>query len=149
MRKGPTLPVAIQFPCILNINEDIQFIIGANSYANETFNKTKAFLFNQTNDKWTFVGYNFPCQYQLTHSTRFTCSNLKHEHLAVVSVHNCIAVFNLTSHKWISIKMRHENGILFNVNSEQDEVFYIGSDREQGSDIFMVNTHLVFFFSLQ
>ena len=138
--RGANLPAEVRFPCLLNIAQDQIFMIGSPWPDNTLMVTTKpeVYLFNKTNGNWTYFGHNFPCKYKLTHETRFTCAYLRHEKEAIVNVDNCIATFNLISYDWTSSVMMNHSGFLFNVNDEQNSVAYIGSNKVNGSDIYMV-----------
>ena len=150
--QGPNLPVGIRFPCTLNVNEELIFMIGMDESAlmsnndganfitilsNQTL---AAYIFNQSNESWTYLGHDFPCQFDQTIHTRFTCAYLRHEQSIVAGIDFCTAILNLSTFTWTShIRMRYKNGVLFNIDQNQESVVYIGSNNINGSHVSMVN----------
>ena len=136
MVKGPNLPVGIRFPCILDINGNKIFMIGPSWTSDESV----AYIYNQVTAKWTHLGFNYPCQKYQSHIDRFTCAYLKHENSIISGVNDCVAILNLTSLHWSSMMMPHKSCILFNSNSYNAFVFFIGTDKINGSEIYMVSS---------
>ena len=132
----------MRFPCSLNLDENRIFIIGlpwVNFNADLNAGGALAYIFNRVTGNWTSsLGFNLPCE-----SVRgaFTCAYLKPENLVFVGIDHCAAALNLTAKKWTPFEMTHRNGILFNRDSDMNEVLYIGSDKRNGSDIYMVNIY--------
>lgn len=149
--RGPNLPIGIYYPCAIKIGEDSSFIIGSVEIGNEfvghnigleTSNETlAAYLYDQSNEMWTHLGSNFPCHYEYSKNNKFTCAYLKQENAIITGIDRCIASLNLTSKKWTHFTMPFKDGIIFNINENQDSVFYIGSNNTNGSDVYVVSSY--------
>ena len=139
---GPKLPISIHFPCTINIDEEIIFIIGphvtTSGYMVTQSSMPAAYLFNQTDETYKNVpkGGFFPCSFSQSVDTKFTCAYLSHENSVVVGVDFCTTVLNLTSLKWMwnsTFKMEYRDGIIFNHDEEREAAIYIGTNRFNGT----------------
>lgn len=140
--RGPNLPAELHFPCVIDINEDLIFIIGLTKHVNEGIenNTLSEYLFNRTDEGWSDVGQDFPCPLSGSIDTRFTCAYLKPDHSIITEFESCIATFNVTSLMWTSnITMPIKDGLLFNINEELDSIVYIGSNGTHSSLVYMVS----------
>ena len=137
MFQGPTLPDRVKYPCILDIEKDVYFMIGPPL---QSTNKTIAYLFNQSNSNWTSVGRNYPCPVSEATHNIFSCSYLSHEKVIITTVNDCIAGYEIGLSKWSLISLDLEHGLVFNEDIEQKSVIYIGSDKKRnGSHIYYVS----------
>ena len=130
--KGPDLPLELEFPCSVDINDDEIFIFG---YAIFERNFV-GLIFNQMANSMENITFNnFPCYYRHKVS-RLSCAYLKHDDSVVTAVDDCIAILNLTSWKWNISSLDYNQGLVFNA---EDSVIFIGSNMNDGSDIYQVN----------
>ena len=139
--RGSDLPIEIYFPCTLSIDQSQIFVIGFPQTGTSLDNITiAAYIFDQTNETWTYIGDDFPCQYNGSFISRakFTCAYLRHELSIVTGSDKCVAVFHLESFTWTRQLMPYQDGILFNINSERKSVYYIGTVNTNSSVVYEV-----------
>lgn len=103
----------------------------------EPTDEVVAYLYNQSNEHWTSLGENFPCQTNKT-GNGFSCANLKREHSIVVSIERCVAIVDSASMEWSFNLMTNGGGLLFNADEKQEAAIYIESNRINGSDVYKV-----------
>ena len=138
---GPNLPTGISFPCLLSLNENLTFVIGA-PYPEIVSNWNDIlpeviFLFNHINETWTHLRGNFSCP--LLTKQKFSCAYLSHENLVIAGYGKCLATLNMTSLTWTSMDMKHGSGLVLNIDSARKSVIYIGTDLTfKGSSVYMV-----------
>ena len=137
------MPVTIHFPCAINIDEEIIFIIGPHvTSASDSITAQSPssslvyYLFNQTNQTYVNVTETFPCEFAQLANTKVTCAYLGQENSVVVGVDYCTAVLNLTSLNWIinsTSRMEYQNGVIFNHDEAYESAIYIGSKAINGT----------------
>ena len=139
--KGPQLPMGVKFPCLLNLKEDLTFVIGIGLKDKNQGNTNKLldmiYLFNHTDEKWIKLSSNLSCLVE--RKSKVSCAFLSNENSVIASYGNCLAIINLTSLTSISMEMKFQTGLVFNIDGSKNDVVYIGTDAGfEGSSIYMV-----------
>lgn len=161
---GPILPKYLLSPNVININDYLTFISGITTNNSDTITICKplkhhlqlpqheAYVFNEVTHEWTNVGSDFPCSSQFMGSSSSAYLRLKKSVIILID-NGCFAILNLTlfpnSWTWASLNSpKSDNGIVFNRDMEQSEVYFIANDRKYGSDVYTVCLRLSYFLIL-
>ena len=83
-------------------------------------------MFNTQSGQWVNLNRDFPCTKPEDKSNKFTCAYLRSHKSVILEVGNCMAILNVTSYTWKRLNAPMDKGIVFNIDSKEENVIYIG-----------------------